>query len=140
MFKLRVSKTLLSLSIAFLLSGPGISVWIIGAAGSSGKNGCSLVSGIAAAAAAEAYRLRNATGATLTALGALELMSAGRKRPAVRRSEAIVGFLRGRKDDVGYQREVAIARGASKCGDLCRLEHHNFSCPILLKGERTRVG
>lgn len=91
MFKLRVSKTLLSLSTAFLLSGPGICVWIIGASGSSGKNGCSLLtSGAAKAAAAEAYRLRSATGATLDARGALEFMIAGRMRPAVRRSEAIL--------------------------------------------------
>jgi hypothetical protein len=56
MFKLRVSNTLLSLSIAFLLSGPGISVATMGCLGSSGKKGCSPLSATAAAAA-EACRL-----------------------------------------------------------------------------------
>jgi hypothetical protein len=90
MFRLRVSKTLPSFSIAFLLSGPGICVLMMGPAGSSGKNGCSPgVSGIAAAAAAEAYRLRNALGVIREALCALKLKYAGRARPAVRRSEAM---------------------------------------------------
>ncbi len=42
MFKLLVSKTLSSSSIAFLLCGPGIAVRIVGLEGSLGKNGCSL--------------------------------------------------------------------------------------------------
>jgi hypothetical protein len=96
MFKLRVSKTLLSLSIDFLLSGPGICVWMIGAVGSSGKKDCSLlVSGIAAAAAAEAYCLRSAIGATLGAFEAYKHLKAGRLRPAVRSTEAIVNYREG---------------------------------------------
>lgn len=75
----------------------------MGPAGSSGKNGCSLVSGMAAAATADAYRLRSAIGATLTALGAFELMSAGRKRPAVRRSEAIMTCLFARRNMWGIK-------------------------------------
>jgi hypothetical protein len=62
MFKLLVSNTLLSLSIAFLLSGPGISVSTMGCLGSSGKNGCSPLSAMAAAAA-EACRLWKVAGA-----------------------------------------------------------------------------
>jgi hypothetical protein len=90
MFKLRVSNTLLSFSMAFLLSGPGIWVWTMGAVGSSGKKDCSpLVSG-AVAAAAEAYRLRNVFGVVRDAFWAWKLMYAGRVRPAVRRNEAIV--------------------------------------------------
>jgi hypothetical protein len=65
MFKLRVSNTLLNLSIAFWLSGPGMAVLIIGSLGSSGKKGCSLLSATAAAVAAEAERLCGATGAIL---------------------------------------------------------------------------
>jgi hypothetical protein len=62
---------------------------MMGPVGSSGKNGCSpLVSGIAAAAAAEAYCLRSATGEILQVFGAVR--HAGRTRPAVRKSEAIV--------------------------------------------------
>jgi hypothetical protein len=88
MFKLRVSKTLLSLSIATLLSGPGICVLTMGAVGSSGKKDCSPpMSGTAAAAAAEAYCLRSATGAMR---GAFKHLKAGRTRPAVRRREAII--------------------------------------------------
>jgi hypothetical protein len=94
MFKLRVSKTLLSLSIDFLLSGPGICVCMIGAVGSSGKNDCSLlVSGITAAAA-EAYCLRSAIGAILGAFDAYKHLNAGRVRPAVRRTDAIVSMER----------------------------------------------
>ena len=63
---------------------------MIGALGSSGKKACSLlVSGAAAAAAADAYRLRSAIGAILGAFRAVELVTAGRARPTVRRSEAI---------------------------------------------------
>ena len=56
MFKLRVSNTLLSLSISFVLFGPGIAVFTIGCLGSSGKKDCSPLSATVAAAA-EAYRL-----------------------------------------------------------------------------------
>jgi hypothetical protein len=95
MFKLRVSKTLLSLSIADLLCGPGICVRTMGAVGSSGKKDCSpLNSGTAAAAAAEAYCLRSATGAIL---GAFKHLKAGRTRPAVRRTEAMVAFVKGER-------------------------------------------
>jgi hypothetical protein len=58
MFKLRVSNTLLNLSVALALSGPGICVFTIGALGSSGKKACSPLSAATAlAAAAEAYGL-----------------------------------------------------------------------------------
>jgi hypothetical protein len=104
----------------------------MGPAGSSGKNGCSLVSGMGAAAAADAYRLRSAMGATLTALGALELMSAGRKRPAVRRSEAIMTVV-WKKEDVGYQRQFAIAaRSFEMRGSVARA-HPSYCLITLLK-------
>jgi hypothetical protein len=89
MFKLRVSNTLLNLSIAFLLSGPGICVWMIGPLGSSAKNGCSPLSATAAAAA-EAYRRRSAIGKVLETLKLLTLKRHDRTRPALRRSEAMM--------------------------------------------------
>ena len=88
MFKLLVSKTLLSLSMAFLLSGPGIAVLTIGCRGSSGKKECSPLSATAAAAA-EAYRLCGAIGA-LEATRAFVRKAGARKRPAVRAKDAIV--------------------------------------------------
>jgi hypothetical protein len=94
MFKLRVSKTLLSLSIADLLCGPGICVRTMGAVGSSGKKDCSPLNSGTAAAAAEAYCLRSATGAIL---GAFKHLKAGRTRPAVRRTEVMVAFVKGER-------------------------------------------
>ena len=88
MFKLLVSKTLLSLSMAFLLSGPGIAVLTIGCRGSSGKKECSPLSATAAAAA-EAYRLCGAIGA-LWAIRAFAPRNGARRRPALRMSDAIV--------------------------------------------------
>ena len=88
MFKLLVSKTLLSLSMAFLLSGPGISVLTIGCRGSSGKKECSPLSATAAAAA-EAYRLCGAIGA-LWATRAFAPRNGARRRPSLRMSDAMV--------------------------------------------------
>ena len=88
MFKLLVSKTLLSLSMAFLLSGPGIAVLTIGCRGSSGKKECSPLSATAAAAA-EAYRLCSAIGA-FGATRAFATRTEARRRPALRMSDAIV--------------------------------------------------
>ena len=88
MFKLLVSKTLLSLSMAFLLSGPGIAVLTIGCRGSSGKKECSPLSATAAAAA-EAYRLCGAIGA-FRARRAFAPRTGARRRPALRMSDAIV--------------------------------------------------
>lgn len=88
MFKLLVSKTLLSLSMAFLLSGPGISVFTIGCRGSSGKKGCSPLSATAAAAA-EACRLCEAIGAFAATRTFVRKMGA-RMRPALRMRDAIV--------------------------------------------------
>lgn len=100
MFKLLVSKTLLSLSMAFLLSGPGMAVLTVGALGSSGKKGCSVLSATAAAAVAEAYRLCKATGAALETAWKCVRVRADRARPAVRKREAIAAAgsgLSGRK-------------------------------------------
>ena len=88
MFKLLVSKTLLSLSMAFLLSGPGIAVLTIGFRGSSGKKECSPLSATAAAAA-EAYRLCGAIGA-FGATRAFTPRTGARRRPALRMSDVIV--------------------------------------------------
>lgn len=88
MFKLLVSKTSLSLSIAFLLFGPGISVLTMGPLGSSGKNDCSPLC-CTAAAAADAYVLGKALGAVLDV--SRTLFIAMRARPALRSSEAMAG-------------------------------------------------
>lgn len=88
MFKLLVSKTLLSLSIAFLLSGPGICVFTVGWRGSSGKKECSPLSATAAAAA-EACLFCDAIGA-LEATRAFVRKAGARRRPAVRARDAIV--------------------------------------------------
>lgn len=87
MFKLLVSKTLLSLSIAFLLSGPGIAVFTIGCRGSSGKKECSPLS--ATAAAAEACRLCSAIGVPEAKRRFVRRIGA-RIRPALRAKDAIV--------------------------------------------------
>jgi hypothetical protein len=114
MFKLRVSKTLLNLSIDFLLSGPGICVWMIGAVGSSGKNDCSLLVSGTVAAAAEAYCLRSAIGAILGAFESYKHLKAGRVRPAVRRAEAIVNMVSGEavsRGEMGGELGEAQMRG-----------------------------
>lgn len=123
MFKLLVSKTLLSLSMALVLSGPGMAVWMMGALGSSGKKACSPPSATAVAAAAEAYRRRKAIGATLEAARAVVGGRAARARPAVRRREAMAG------DDV---REGV---GAQMRG--WALHNCSFGCPLGTKTTTT---
>lgn len=87
MFKLRVSNTLLSLSMASVLFGPGICVFTIGALGSSGKKDCSPLS--ATAAAAVAYCLVSAIGA-FEVVWVIRRGRSARERRAVRRRDAIV--------------------------------------------------
>lgn len=91
MFKLRVSNTLLSLSIASALFGPGILVRTLGPVGSSGKNGCSEPLSGTAPAEAAACCLRIAKGVVFAAGRAIGRERKGRARPAVRRREAMEG-------------------------------------------------
>jgi hypothetical protein len=87
-----VSKTLLSLSIAFLLSELGICVFTVGCRGSSEKKECSPLSATAAAAA-QACRLCGAIFA-LETTRAFVRKAGARTRPAVRARDAIVVVVR----------------------------------------------
>jgi hypothetical protein len=79
MLRLRVSKTLPSLSIAFVLLGPGIAVFTMGSLGSSGKKDV----------ADDAYALRIAVGAIRDTFVALQRAIEDRARLAERAKEAM---------------------------------------------------
>ena len=91
MFKLRVSKTLSKLSMAFLLSGPGIVVRICGLKGSSGKKGCS----VGACSASCAVAIRAAVLVVVVIGRTVERRRKGREREEVRSIEVMIEVISG---------------------------------------------